>query len=165
MHGIRNNDIVQYCLSITYRLLLRADQRVFYVSIVQIIISILHLILIWIGIRVSKNVLFVYCVSGIAYFVQPLFYLCYVRNHYHLQKAQAADQDALKQKWDGFGQNLAYFIHTNTDIVLLTLFSTLTNVSIYSIYLMVTSAVNGIISSVSSAVAPSMGNLLAKGRK
>ena len=155
--------IVQYCLSITYRLLLRADQKVFYVSIVQIVITLLHLILIWIGVKVSTSILFVYCISAVAYLIQPLFYLFYIRKHYHLQKVQNVDKDALKQKWDGFGQNLAYFIHTNTDVVLLTLFSTLTNVSIYSVYLMVAGAVNGIITTVSSAVAPSIGNLLAKG--
>ena len=155
--------IVQYCLSITFRLLLRADQKVFYVSIVQIIITLLHLILVWIGIKISTSILFVYCISAFAYLIQPLFYLFYIRKHYHLQKVQTVDKDALKQKWDGFGQNLAYFIHTNTDVVLLTLFSTLTSVSIYSVYLMVAGAVNGIITTVSSAIAPSIGNLLAKG--
>ena len=153
--------IVQYCISISYRLLLNADQKVYYVSIVYIIITVLHLLLVLVCVRFTDDVLTVYFISGLVYLIQPLFYIVYVNKHYELDKNVEYKNDALTQKWDGFGQNLAYFIHTNTDVVLLTIFSTFTNISIYSIYLLVANALKGFIITASSAVAPSMGNILA----
>ena len=157
--------IIQYTLSITYRLLLRADQKVYYVSAVQAFITIIHLVVLWICIIIKCDILSVYFFSGITYMIQPLFYFVYVKKHYCLRHEKQINKDVLKQKWDGLGQNIAYFIHTNTDIVLLTLFAKLTDVAIYSVYLMVANAVNGMITTVSSAIVPSMGNLLAKGDK
>ena len=153
--------IVQYCVSISYRLLLNADQKVYYVSIVYIIITVVHLLLVLVCVRFTDDVLTVYSISGLIYLIQPLFYIVYVNKHYELDKKANYNSDALAQKWDGFGQNLAYFIHTNTDIVLLTIFSTFTNISIYSIYLLVANALKGFIITASSAVAPSIGNILA----
>ena len=48
-----------------------------------------------------------------------------------------SDKDSLAQRWACFGQNFAYFIHSNTDVVVLTLFSDLKAVSVYSVYLLV----------------------------
>ena len=152
--------IIQYCVSISYRLLLNADQKVYYVSIVYIIITIVHLVLVLACVRFTDDVLLVYFVSGLVYLIQPLFYILYVNKHYELDGKTEYKGNVLAQKWDGFGQNLAYFIHTNTDVVLLTLFSTLTNISIYAIYLLVANALKGFIITVSSALVPSIGNIL-----
>lgn len=153
--------IVQYCVSISYRILLNADQKVYYVSIVYIIITVVHLLLVFVSVRITDDVLTVYFISGLIYLIQPLFYIVYVNKHYELDRKAEYKSDSLAQKWDGFGQNLAYFIHTNTDVVLLTIFSTFTNISIYSIYLLVANALKGFIITVSSAVAPTIGNILA----
>jgi len=155
--------IVQYCISISFRLLIHADQKVYYISIVQIIITVTHLILVIICVYVFDDILAVYFISGLIYLIQPLFYIRFVSRNYKIDKPKNITAEALKQKWDGFGQNLAYFIHSNTDVVLLTLFASLTDVSIYSIYLMVAIALKGLIITMSNAVSPSMGNLLAKG--
>ena len=52
--------IIQYTLSITYRLLLRADQKVYYVSAVQAFITIIHLVVLWICIIIKCDILSVY---------------------------------------------------------------------------------------------------------
>lgn len=153
--------IIQYCVSISYRLLLNADQKVYYASIVYIIISIVHLVLVLVCVKFTDDVLLVYFISGLIYLIQPLFYIVYVNKHYELDRKAEYKSDVLEQKWDGFGHNLAYYIHNNTDIVLLTLFSTFANISIYSIYLLVANALKGFIITTSSAVAPSIGNILA----
>ena len=40
----------------------------------------------------------------------------------------------MPQKWDGIGQHIAYFLHTNTDIVLITMLIGLQEVAVYSVY-------------------------------
>ncbi len=157
--------IVLYCSSITFRLLLRADQKVYYVSIVHIIITTGHFVLVAFSASCMSSVLTVYLISGMIYLTQPVFYLLYVRKHYSIKKPPKANIQILAQKKYGFGHNLAYFIHTNTDIVLLTFFSTLSNVSVYSVYMMIASALLGIITTISSAVSPTIGALIAKGDK
>lgn len=61
--------------------------------------------------------------------------------------------------------NMAYFIHTNTDVVILTIFSSLSNVSVYSIYLLIVNALKSLVNSISQAILPSFGNVLAQNDK
>lgn len=154
--------IVQNCLSATYRILLRADQKVYYISITHIVITIFHLILVFFLVRLSDNVLMVYGVSSIAYLFTPLFYIVFIKKHYLINWKIKHDNSVLSQRWDGFGHNLAFFIHTNTDVVLLTVFSSLSNVSVYSIYIMIAYALQGLVNTISSAIAPSMGTILTR---
>ncbi len=83
--------------------------------------------------------------------------------HYEIDKTIYPDKNALSQRWDGFGQNVAFFIHTNTDVVVLTIFSTLANVSVYAVYFMIANSLKTLVVSISSAICPSMGNVLACG--
>src|SRR5690625_3794242 len=55
-------------------------------------------------------------------------------------------------EWNGMGQHIAYSIQNNTDIVILTIFSTLENISIYSVYNMVISAVKMLVSSLTTGM-------------
>lgn len=74
--------------------------------------------------------------SAVAFLIQPIVFNAYVSRKYPLDKKIAPDKEALAQRWDGFGQNIAFFIHSNTDVVILTLFSNLANVSIYSVFIL-----------------------------
>ena len=50
----------------------------------------------------------------------------------------------LKNKWDGLAQHIASVVHNNTDITILTIFSTLTEVSVYSVYYLVVKGIKAI---------------------
>lgn len=155
------NLIIQYFFSLSYKLLLNADRKVYYVSITQIIIVIINMLSVVLTARLFHDVLLLKLFSGIIFFIQPIMYRAYVNKHYKLNKSVKPDSGAIKQRWDGFGINLAYFIHTNTDVIILTFFSTLANVSVYAIYLMIVSALKNLVISVSQAITPSFGNSLA----
>lgn len=151
----------QYFFSLTYRLLLNADRRGWIVSISQIGFIVLNLFLTLVCISVFPNIHLVKFVGLVAYITQPIVYTLYVNKHYKINKNVGEDQEALSQRWNGFSQNIAYFIHTNTDMVVLTIFSTLEEVSVYAVYFMVVNALKSLVMSISSAIAPSMGNILA----
>ncbi|WP_338487533.1 polysaccharide biosynthesis C-terminal domain-containing protein [Ruoffia tabacinasalis] len=74
----------------------------------------------------------------------------------------AHTEDVLPQKWNGVAQHIAYTITNSTDIVVLTVFSTLENVSIYSVYNLVINGLKLLISSLTSSIQSFFGNLLAK---
>lgn len=71
--------------------------------------------------------------------------------------------EPIPQKWNGIAQHVAYFVLENTDILLLTVFSTLREVSVYSVYFMVISGVRRIFSSISYSIQPKLGELKARG--
>ena len=162
---LAGNLFIQYFFSLTYKLLLNADRKVYFVSLTQIIIVALNLILTVVSIRLFGDVLWVKLISLVAFVLQPILYTSYVKKHYDIDKFQKPDNEALSQRWDGFGQNIAYFIHVNTPIVILTFFCDLKTVSVYSVYLMIANALKVVSLSISSAIVPSIGNILAKNNK
>lgn len=158
---LASNLIVQYLFSITYKLLLNADRKVYIVANTQSVILLLNLLFVIIGSLIWKDILVIKLISAVAFFAQPLVFSFYVKKHYVLNKKNSLNKGALNQRWAAFGTNLAFFVHNNTDIVILTFLSTLANVSVYSVYLMIINALKGLVSSVSSAIVPSFGKSLA----
>lgn len=156
------NLFVQYFFSLSYKILLNADRKVYFVSLTQIIIIIINLIVVCFCAVFFKDILIIKLFSGLVFFIQPILYRKYIKGHYHLDRSAPKDNAALKQRWDGFGINLAYFIHTNTDIVILTVFASLADISIYSVYYMIISALKNLIMSISSSITPSFGKKLAE---
>lgn len=151
---------IQYFFSLTYRILINADRHGFVVSIAQIVFIIINVVLAIVSVKIYPNIHLLKLISVIAFVIQPIIFGIYVHKHYALNKKAEKDNDALKQRWDGFGQNLAYFVHSNTDIVLLTLCIGLSTVSVYSVYLMVIKAVQTLLIAVSGAVKPIFGNII-----
>lgn len=154
---------IQYFFSLSLRLLINADQRGYVVFSAQIVFTIVNFIFTLIIIIIYPEIHALKVANVIAYCIQPIVFSAYVKRNYRLDRSVPPDKDAISQRWDGFGQNLAYFIHTNTDVVVLTIFCTLLDVSIYSVYYMVIGSLKRLVISISSAVVPSIGNALASG--
>lgn len=158
--ALGTNLVVQYFFSITYKLLLNADRKVYIVSFTQSVILLLNVVLVAVCSYIFKDILFIKFISALIFAIQPLVFSAFVKKYYCIDKTVAPDREALSQRWVAFGTNFAYFVHTNTDIVILTVFSTLTNISVYSVYLLVVNALKGFIIAISSAVVPSFGRAL-----
>ena len=155
--------VVQYFFAITYKLLLKADRKLFYVSITQIVILVVNIGMVYIGARYFHDILALKFLSATVFFIQPILYNSYVKKHYAIDKNAPENPETLKNRWDGFGINLAYFIHTNTDVVVLTTIASLKQVSVYSVYAMVIFALKRLVLSISSSIEPSFGKVLVSG--
>lgn len=152
---------VQYFFSLTYKLLITSDRRGYVVSIAQIIFTVLNAALVIASVKIYPSIHILKAAGVAAYIVQPVIFGLYVKKNYSVDKNAERDEESIKQRWDGFGQNIAYFIHSNTDVVLLTLFAGLGTVSVYSVYMMIINAVQALLISVSGAIKPIFGNVLA----
>ena len=159
------NMFMQYCFSITWRILLNADKRVYFVSFTQILVIVLNTILVAITIKLYPNIHIVKLVSSMVYIIQPILLNWYVNKKYDIDLKAEEDKGALKQRWDGFGINIAAFVHNNTDTVVLSVLSGLKNVSIYSVYYLVVNGLNSLIKSISAGIVPTIGHLYASGDK
>lgn len=153
---------VQYFFSITFKLLLQADQKLYIVQLVQIGTTIINLILVYMLISIFPKIHVVKLFSSLVFVIQPFIYYKYVNKHYYIQKNIEPDKNILVQRWNCFGQNFAFFIHNNTDIVVLSLFCDLKIVSVYSIYFLVVNSIKNFLLSVSNAFTPIIGKFMAQ---
>lgn len=154
---------IQYFFSLSLRLLINANQEGYIVYTAQIIFTLINFIFTLIVINVYPEIHVLKIANVIAYCIQPIVFAAYVNKNYKLDRSIPPDKNAISQRWAGFGQNLAFFIHTNTDVVVLTVFCTLLDVSVYSVYFMVIGSLKNLVMSISSAIVPSIGNTLASG--
>ncbi len=156
------NILVQYIFSLTYILLLKADRRIYLVAYIQMLVISLNTIILVVATRLYPNIHIVKLISGILFIMQPVLFNIVIRRKYKLDFYAKPNKEVISQRWNGFGQNLAAFIHINADVVLLTIFTDLSWVSIYAVYNMVAQGIKAIVIAVSSAIVPSIGNMLAK---
>ena len=155
----------QYFFGITYRMLLDADQNSYVVSVVQIVSLIANTVFIVILIKIGASIQIVKLASASVFVIRPFVLYLYARRKYKLVRTKAVDNSLIKQRWDGFYQHIAYFIHSKTDVFVLTIFSSFENVSVYGVYAMVTTGLTTIIKSADRAITSTLGNIIALKQK
>lgn len=155
----------QYYYALVWKLLLQADKKSYISSYIQIFISILLLIVSSYFMYKKLDIIFVKLISAGILVLQPLLYVYFINKRYIIKKSEKINNNLLAQRWEGFGINVAAFIHNNTDVVLITLFLTLKDVSVYSVYYLIVYGIKTIITSISTGFSPVLGSLYAKNRK
>ena len=155
--------LAQYLFSITNKLLLQADQKIYIVNLVMAITVVLNLLLAIIVIKIFPEIHLVKAVSAIVYFIQPVIYNKFVDKKYNFRHLKTKRKYVLKNRWSGFAQNLAYFINMNTDIAVVTIFLGLTEVSIYSVYMLAINALRSFITSAANSYQSALGKYYAIG--
>lgn len=152
----------EYFFGITYNLYLHASQKKYIVSIIHMVTTILNVILIYILISCGFNIQIVKLVSCFIYILRPLLQNFYVRRKCNIVISKKTKKIKIKQKWDGLAQHVAGVIFSNTDVAILSIFSPMSTVSIYSVYNLVIVAVRNFISILTGAVEAIFGDMIAK---
>ncbi len=152
----------QYYFGIVNQLLLTADQKGYIQYNTQTITLIINtaacsgLIVCGMSIQVVK------IVTSLIFLARPIVYKIYVNKHYNIDRHISYEGEPIKQKWNGIAQHVAAIVLDSTDIVVLTLFSTLTNVSVYYVYHMVVYGVKQLFVSMTNGIQSLLGELWAK---
>jgi hypothetical protein len=154
--------ISKYMFGISYRLLLFADQKNYINLWINIFITLCNLVISILLIKIECGIEVVKLVSSIINLLQPILLKRYVDNHYNLNLKIKITEDPLKQKGSAFAQYIAQYISKNTDVIILTIFSSLENVSIYSVYHLVTNGLQQLIQSTMTGMNALLGNMYAK---
>ena len=153
---------VQYFFGLTYQLLLQADQRQSIISIIHIGTTILNTLLAALLIRLGAGIRVVKLGSALAYSLNPLLINLYARKFYKIDKNVPPDNDAIKDRWDCFSLQVANFVNNNTDMFLLTVFTNVREVSVYTVYYMVTDGMRKLMLTFVDGVGAAFGNMFAK---
>ena len=155
----------QYFIGISYSALIQADQRIYIVNALSIITTVVNALMVVVLVRIGSSLVLVKVVSSIVFLIKPTAMWMYVRKKYGLIRHPESDRKALNQKWTGLGQHIAYYIHSNTDVAVLTIMDNLKSVSVYSVYNMVTHNIQNIVSALCSGMESLFGDMIAKGEK
>ena len=154
--------VAQYFWGMPYQLLLEADQKGYVYSFIQGVTVLINTVLSIILIRSGFSIQIVKLMTALIFVLRPVIIRIYSRKKYAINRTGKVNLDLLKSRWDGFAQAIAYFIHSKTDIFVLTVFATLSDVSVYSIYALILTALSTIVSAVDKAVGPAFGNIIAR---
>lgn len=152
----------QYYFGVVDRLLLSADQRGYIQYTAQMVILILNTVACAILINLGFSIHVVKLTTSIIYILGPIFLRFYVNRNYNIDRKIAYMGEPIKQKWNGIAQHIAVVVLNQTDIIILTSLSTLTNVSIYSVYHLVVYGVKNLLFSLTNGFQALMGEMLAK---
>ena len=160
--AISISSFAQYYFGIVNRLLLTADQRGYVQYTAQTIAVVTNTIVCYLLISLGCGIQFVKLTTSLIYLIQPFAIYLYVRKHYKIDKKIKYDKEPIQQKWNGIAQHVAAVILDGTDTVVLTLFATLADVSIYSVYFLVVKGVKQLFMSMTNGITSLIGELWAR---
>ena len=160
--SISISSFAQYYFGVTDRILLTADQRGYVQYSIQIITLILNTIACAMLIQMGFSIQLVKLTTSLIYLVRPIILRLYVNRHYSLNRKIKYEGEPIKQKWNGFAQHISSVVLDGTDTIVLTLFSTLSNVSIYSVYNLIALNLRNFFCSITNGIKPVLGELWAK---
>lgn len=136
---------IQYYFGITNQLLLNADFKGYVNSLSSIFATLLNCTITYLLINIGCTVLTVKFVSAMVFLLRPIVLNIYVRKRYQFPNNKKTDQNLLAQRWNNLGQTIAFYLHSQTDIVLITIFLSVAENSVYSLYAGIVSAIKMVI--------------------
>lgn len=160
------NSFAQYYIGVVDNIILGAAQKAFIVYGTQAIAHLLNTIVCVIVMYCGAEIHLVKGVTAVIYLLRPLIVRAYIKRHYPIKRQVKYETEPLIQKWNAVAQHVSECVLDSTDIIILTLFSSLSNVSVYYVYnLVVYNLKNFFLITASSGVLSVLGQLYATNGK
>ena len=131
------SSFAQYYFGVINEQLIHADQRSYIIYSAQIITNVLNAVVCVCMIRMDLSIQTVKLAASLIFILRPIVTQIYIKKHYRIDRAIHYVGEPIAQKWNGVAQHVSAVILDGTDTIVLTFFSTLSNVSVYSVYYMV----------------------------
>jgi len=160
--AIAFGSISSYLFGIIYVQLLNADQRSYIQLIIATLTTILNTCLAVSLIYMNADVEIMKLLSAFVFLIKPFLLHWYVNRHYHLNLKIQFVGEPIKQKWNGLAQHIATYVLKHVDVVILTWFSSLANVSIYYVYHLVTNGLYSLVEILNTGTLALFGDMLAR---
>lgn len=152
----------QYFFGMTDKLFLTADQRGYIYNVTQMVTIILSTVFSILLIYNNCGIQVVKLMTSVIYLLRPVIIRIYIKRNYNLNRNIELEYEPIKQKWNGVAQHLAYIVLEGTDTIILTIFASLKEVSIYSAYYLVNSGLKRLYISLCSGFQALLGELWVK---
>lgn len=155
----------QYFFGIVYQTYLQAEQKTYITSGISAITIILNTIVSILLIKLGMSIQIVKFASAVIFVLRPIALNIYVKKKFKINLNEIKEKYELKQKWDGLAQHIAAVIHGNTDVIILTIFSSTAEVSVYTVYFSVVNGIKNLVEALIGGMDASFGNMYVKNEK
>lgn len=152
----------QYFFGIVNTLLLTADQRGYIYYNIQTITLILNTLVCCLMISLEMSIHAVKFVASLIFIIRPIYLAYYVHKNYNLSRNIDCKLEPLKQKWNGIAQHIASVVLDSSGTIILTIFGSLSLVSVFSVYNIIVQGVKSLVLSLLPGIQPLIGKLLAQ---
>ena len=159
------SSFAEYFFGAVSQLLLSADQKSFISLWIQTILTVVNCVICVILIRTGSSIQSVKLISSTIFIINPLILHLYIKRNYTIDCHVVLDEEPIQQKWNAFAQHIAAVISNNVDVFLLTIFSVLENVSVYTVYYMVVGNITNLLMSAATGLESYFGNMLAQNER
>ena len=145
--------VISYFFQARYVIFLNANGKAYIskniITITFVATSALKIIFLYSGF----GVVLVQGISIVGTFIQAFYIELYIRRHYNwLSTTDIPNFDSIKQSKNALIHQIAWIVTSNTDVVILTYFAGLKTVSVYTIYKLLLSVVDGIVNSILNTI-------------
>lgn len=153
----------EYTIVSKYKILLIADQKNYIVSRIIAQGVIINTIVSVILIKLNSSIVIVQIASTLAYMIRLLLMTHYIREKYPNVNFKATpDFNAIANRWEAFSYQISGMVITYTPIIIIALFRSFDDASIFSVYNMIYSSLAMIVAIFSAGFSASFGNVLAE---
>lgn len=155
----------EYFFGQASQMLLISAQKNYIYSFTQIICTILSTV---IGVLLIKNGASIHLVKlggAIVYAIRPIIMNYYVQKKYKIDKKVKINKELLEQRNAALIRHIAFYIHTSTDVMVLTLCTNVLWVSVYSVHKYVISSLSNLVIAVLGNIESVFGDMIAKNEK
>lgn len=155
--------ILDFFVMAKYRALLTADQRIYVLSFASVLSNILNVFIIALLSYLGFSIVTVRFFAIFSVLLRSFILYFYVKKRYVFLNFRAeSDNSALAMRWNAFYLQMLGAFQRVVPILLATLFTSLKDVSVYSVYLLIISGVKSILSIFESGLPAAFGEVLAK---
>lgn len=148
-----------------YNVLLNADQRNFVISLASTVALVVNTVMLVLLARGGVGILELKAIVLFTVFLRSAILMIYCKKNYkYLNYKVTPNNAALNRRWDVLFQQLLGVVQTSAPAVIITLVSKdLKLVSIYAVFNMVITGLNGVMNIFTSGLMASFGEVIAKG--
>lgn len=150
---------------ITYEIVLHAFQNYWFPSLLKSVCTVLNTGVATVLILCGCSIHVVKLGSALIFVIYPIIQGIYVKKKYHINTDVIPNTKAIKQRWDAFWHQVADFVMNNTDVMVLTVFTDMLEVSVYSVYNLIANGLKRSVLAFSRGLESAFGDMIAKDEK
>lgn len=149
----------QYYFGLVDRCILTAYQKDYIYNFVQSVLIVVTTLVSVVLIVMGYSIETIKIAGGIIGLLSPIYIRYYLNRTYNINRHVKYLKEPIEQKWNGVTQHISYIVCQSTDVVVLTVFSTLENVSVYAVYNLVSNGLSSFVGAILSGAKALMGDL------
>lgn len=154
--------VFEYFFGQASQMLLFSAQKNYIFSALQIVCTLISTIVGVLLVNNGASIHIVKLVSALIYIVRPVSLAVIVKKQYNIDPKVKEDPSLLSQRNSALVRHVAFYVHSSTDIMVLTAFTNVLWVSVYSVHKYVISSLSNFITAILGNTEVVYGDMLAR---